>query len=58
MAAATKWPTDVLYLILNEGSTVSAGSALHRVELTAEAIRLTRQPRDRLPNDGEVTGLR
>jgi predicted RNA polymerase sigma factor len=47
----------VLYLIFNEGSTASSGSALHRVELTAEAIRLTRQLRDRLPDDGEVAGL-
>ena len=37
----------VLYLIFNEGYTASAGSALHRVELTTEAIRLTRQLRDR-----------
>jgi RNA polymerase sigma factor (sigma-70 family) len=47
----------VLYLILNEGYTASSGSALHRVELTAEAIRLTRQLRTRLPEDGEVAGL-
>jgi RNA polymerase sigma factor (sigma-70 family) len=47
----------VLYLIFNEGSTASSGSALHRVELTTEAIRLTRQLRDRLPADGEVAGL-
>ncbi|MPZ94720.1 MAG: RNA polymerase sigma factor [Propionibacteriales bacterium] len=47
----------VLYLIFNEGYTASSGSALHRVELTAEAIRLTRQLRDRLPDDGEVAGL-
>jgi len=47
----------VLYLIFNEGYTASSGSALHRVELTAEAIRLTRQLRQRLPADGEVAGL-
>ncbi|MGH8775220.1 MAG: RNA polymerase sigma factor [Jiangellaceae bacterium] len=47
----------VLYLIFNEGYTASSGSALHRVELTSEAIRLTRQLRDRLPEDGEVAGL-
>jgi RNA polymerase sigma factor (sigma-70 family) len=47
----------VLYLIFNEGYTASSGSALHRVELTTEAIRLTRQLRDRLPTDGEVAGL-
>jgi RNA polymerase sigma factor (sigma-70 family) len=48
---------QVLYLIFNEGYTASSGSALHRVELTAEAIRLTRQLRERLPEDGEVAGL-
>jgi RNA polymerase sigma factor (sigma-70 family) len=47
----------VLYLIFNEGYTASSGSTLCRVELTTEAIRLTRQLRDRLPGDGEVTGL-
>jgi RNA polymerase sigma factor (sigma-70 family) len=47
----------VLYLIFNEGYTASSGSALHRVELTTEAIRLTRQLRQRLPSDGEVAGL-
>ena len=30
----------VLYLIFNEGYTASAGPALHRTDLTAEAIRL------------------
>jgi predicted RNA polymerase sigma factor len=48
---------QVLYLIFNEGYTASSGSALHRVELTAEAIRLTRQLRAMLPEDGEVAGL-
>jgi predicted RNA polymerase sigma factor len=47
----------VLYLIFNEGYTASAGNALYRVELTAEAIRLARQLHDRLPDDGEVSGL-
>jgi RNA polymerase sigma factor (sigma-70 family) len=48
---------QVLYLVFNEGYTASSGSALQRVELTSEAIRLTRQLRDRLPADGEVAGL-
>jgi predicted RNA polymerase sigma factor len=39
----------VLYLIFNEGYTASSGSALHRVELSTEAIRLTRQLRDQRP---------
>jgi RNA polymerase sigma factor (sigma-70 family) len=47
----------VLYLIFNEGYTASAGPHLHRVELSAEAIRLTRQLHRHLPDDGEVTGL-
>ena len=48
---------QVLYLIFNEGSTASSGSTLHRVELSGEAIRLTRQVHDLLPHDGEVSGL-
>ena len=47
----------VLYLVFNEGYTASSGPALHRVDLTAEAIRLTRQLRQLLPEDGEVAGL-
>jgi RNA polymerase sigma factor (sigma-70 family) len=47
----------VLYLIFNEGYTASSGPSLHRVELTSQAIRLTRQLRQRLPEDGEVAGL-
>jgi RNA polymerase sigma factor (sigma-70 family) len=47
----------VLYLIFNEGYTASAGAALHRAELTGEAIRLTRQLHQRLPREGEVAGL-
>jgi RNA polymerase sigma factor (sigma-70 family) len=47
----------VLYLIFNEGYTASSGTRLNRVELSAEAIRLTRQLRDQLPDDGEVAGL-
>jgi RNA polymerase sigma factor (sigma-70 family) len=47
----------VLYLIFNEGYTASSGDALNRVELTREAIRLTRQLHRRLPDDGEVAGL-
>ncbi|WP_238005284.1 DUF6596 domain-containing protein [Dactylosporangium sp. AC04546] len=47
----------VLYLIFNEGYTASSGEQLHRVELTREAIRLTRQLHRWLPEDGEVAGL-
>jgi predicted RNA polymerase sigma factor len=48
---------SVLYLIFNEGYTVSAGSALHRPDLTGEAIRLARQVHARLPDHGEAAGL-
>ena len=48
---------QVLYLIFNEGYTASSGARLHRADLTREAIRLTRQLHDQLPDDGEVTGL-
>ncbi|MFD9888259.1 RNA polymerase sigma factor [Amycolatopsis sp. NPDC059027] len=48
---------QVLYLIFTEGHTASSGAALNRVELTAEAIRLVRQLRTELPDDGEVAGL-
>ena len=47
----------VLYLIFNEGYTASSGPALHRVQLSAEAIRLTRQLHSHRPDDGEVAGL-
>jgi RNA polymerase sigma factor (sigma-70 family) len=47
----------VLYLIFNEGYTTSAGPALHRTDLTAEAIRLTRLLHRLLPGDTETGGL-
>jgi RNA polymerase sigma factor (sigma-70 family) len=47
----------VLYLIFNEGYTASSGPNLQRRELTAEALRLTRQVHRALPEDGEVAGL-
>jgi RNA polymerase sigma factor (sigma-70 family) len=47
----------VLYLIFNEGYTASSGPDLQRSDLAAEAIRLTRQLRLLLPEDGEVAGL-
>ncbi|XVV00028.1 RNA polymerase sigma factor [Actinosynnema sp. CA-248983] len=43
----------VLYLIFTEGHTASSGTRLNRVDLTTEAIRLTRL----LPRDGETEGL-
>jgi RNA polymerase sigma factor (sigma-70 family) len=47
----------VLYLIFNEGYTATSGPDLQRSELTTEAIRLTREARRLLPDDGEVAGL-
>jgi RNA polymerase sigma factor (sigma-70 family) len=47
----------VLYLIFNEGYTASAGASLQRVDLAAEAIRLTRRLHGQRADDGEVTGL-
>ncbi|GAA2605763.1 RNA polymerase sigma factor [Paractinoplanes durhamensis] len=63
MPSAEEWAArltavlQVLYLIFNEGHTASSGAELSRVELTAEAIRLARQLRGQLPEDGEVAGL-
>ncbi|WP_340687637.1 sigma-70 family RNA polymerase sigma factor [Amycolatopsis coloradensis] len=48
---------QVLYLIFNEGYTTSGGPDLHRADLTAEAIRLTRLLRRLMPDEDEVTGL-
>lgn len=48
---------QVLYLVFNEGYIASSGAALVRAELTAEAIRLTRQLQEVQPDDGEVAGL-
>jgi RNA polymerase sigma factor (sigma-70 family) len=47
----------VLYLIFNEGYASSTGDDLHRVELSGEAIRLTRTVHRLLPEDSEVAGL-
>jgi RNA polymerase sigma factor (sigma-70 family) len=47
----------VLYLIFNEGYTSSAGPHVQRLELSREAIRLTRSVHTLLPDDGEVVGL-
>lgn len=47
----------VLYLIFNEGYAASSGETLQRVDLSDEAIRMTRQVHQLLPDDPEVTGL-
>jgi len=48
---------QVLYLVFNEGYTATSGAQSIRVELSAEAIRLTRLLYRLLPDDGEVAGL-
>jgi RNA polymerase sigma factor (sigma-70 family) len=48
---------QVLYLIFNEGYAATAGEQLHRVDLTTEAIRLTRILHRLLPDEPEVAGL-
>ncbi len=63
MPAADEWPArlnavrHVLYLIFNEGYATSGGTSLIRVDLSNEAIRLTRMLRRALPEDTEVAGL-
>jgi RNA polymerase sigma factor (sigma-70 family) len=47
----------VLYLIYNEGYTASSGPDLQRHDLTSEAIRIARDLRRLLPDDGEAAGL-
>ena len=46
-----------LYLIFNEGYVATAGEALVRRDLCAEAIRLTRVLRALMPDEPEVAGL-
>lgn len=48
---------QVLYLVFNEGYTATAGADLTRVDLTGEAIRLTRMLHATVPDEAEVTGL-
>ena len=47
----------VVYLVFNEGYTASAGDALIRTELSAEALRLARLLAELMPDEPEVLGL-
>lgn len=47
----------VLYLIFSEGYTTSSGADLHRTDLSNEAIRLVREIRELLTDNGDVAGL-
>jgi RNA polymerase sigma-70 factor, ECF subfamily len=47
----------VLYLLFNEGYAASTGDALMRVDLCAEAIRLTRAVSSLMPDQPENAGL-
>jgi predicted RNA polymerase sigma factor len=47
----------VLYLLFNEGYAASSGAALQRVDLSTEAVRLTRLAVGLLPEDAEAAGL-
>src|SRR3954454_11913015 len=47
----------VLYLMFNEGYAASSGDSVLRVDVSAEAIRLTRALVDLLPGEDEVRGL-
>jgi len=47
---------DVLHLVFNEGYTRTAGASLLDGSLTQEAIRLTRQLQQQLPDHDEVAG--
>jgi RNA polymerase sigma-70 factor (ECF subfamily) len=47
----------VVYLIYTEGHAASAGGALDRPDLCAEALRLARLLTELMPDDAEVRGL-
>jgi RNA polymerase sigma factor (sigma-70 family) len=48
---------QVLYLIFSEGYAASAGDSLFRVDLSAEAMRVTRLLARTVPDEPEIDGL-
>ena len=56
-AARLRSVLHVLYLMFNEGYATTCGPALHRADLSGEAIRLARQIHRNLPGEAEATGL-
>lgn len=56
-AARLEAVMHALYLVFSEGYAASSGAALHRTDLSNEAIRLARMLHRRVPDDGEVAGL-
>jgi RNA polymerase sigma factor (sigma-70 family) len=56
-AARLSTVLHVLYLIFNEGYASSSGPRLSRVDLSNEAIRLTRGLHAFLPHEAELAGL-
>jgi RNA polymerase sigma-70 factor (ECF subfamily) len=57
LPARLKAVLAVLYLVFNEGYSATAGDALVREDLAAEAIRLARIVHDLLPDEPEPAGL-
>jgi predicted RNA polymerase sigma factor len=56
-AQRLEWVLHVLYLVFNEGYTSSSGAELQRMDLSSEAIRLTRLLQALMPSNAEVSGL-
>jgi RNA polymerase sigma-70 factor, ECF subfamily len=56
-AARVEGVLAVLYLMFNEGYAASSGESVLRVDVSAEAIRLTRSLAGLLPHEREVRGL-
>lgn len=48
---------QVLYLMFNEGYAATEGANVHRLDLSSEALRLTRMLNAMLPREPEVMGL-